>query len=122
MMDESKILTAVPVLPAADVRAAIDFYVQKAGFTEDFCNGEPPNYGGVSRDGVRIHLCQTNEARTIGEQTMLRFAVRGAAALYEEMKQTGALHPNTVFKEMLWGTTEFTILDADGVCVTFFEG
>ena len=120
-MREAQFVAVNPVLPASDVRAAIDFYVQKIGFTEDFCSGEPASYAGVSRGGLQIHLCQMNDAKAIAEQTMLRFAVRGVEALYDELKNGGALHPNSMLKEMAWGTREFTILDLDGVCVTFYE-
>ena len=119
----SEIVCAVPVLPASDVRAAVDFYVQRLGFTEDFCYGEPPGYGGVSRDGVQVHLCAMNDAKAIAQQTMLRFRVRGVDALFDELKDSGTLHPNcNVVNEKPWGTREFTVLDLDGVCVTFYEG
>ncbi len=120
-MSEVKLMAVNPILPASDVRAAVDFYVQKLGFQEAFSHGEPPDYAGVTRDGLEIHLCQMNDAKAIAEQTMLRFQSSGLDALYEEMKAGDVLHPTTMLKEMVWGTREFTILDLDGVCITFYE-
>ena len=42
-----QIMQAIPILPCSDVRAGVDFYVQKLGFTEAFSHGEPVNYAGV---------------------------------------------------------------------------
>ena len=117
----SEILKAIPVLPSSDVRAGADFYTQKLGFSESFSHGEPVSYAGVSRDGAMIHLCLTDDAKAVAAQTMLRFHVQNVEALYDEMKGSGALHPNGALQEKPWGTREFTVLDLDGVCVTFFE-
>jgi uncharacterized glyoxalase superfamily protein PhnB len=117
----SEILGVNPILPASDVRAAVDFYVQKLGFSEQFCYGEPPTYAAVSRGPATVHLCQMDNAKTIAAQTMLRFPVRNIETLYDELKNSGALHPNGALKEQPWGTREFTVLDRDGVCVTFYE-
>lgn len=117
----AEVLAAVPVLPAADVSVATDFYVTKLGFVLDFTHGEPAEYAGVSRDGAQIHLCRMDDAKAIGDQTMLRFRVRDIEALYEELKNSGALHPNGALQQKPWGTWEFTILDPNDVCVTFQE-
>ncbi len=116
-----EIVAVNPVLPASDVRAAVDFYVQKLGFNEAFVHGEPPDYAGVTLGPAKIHLCFMPGAKEIAAQTMLRFEVRGVDALYERIKDSDGLHPNSVLKTMPWGTREFTIIDVDGVCVTFYE-
>lgn len=118
---KTQILAAIPILPSSDVRAGIDFYVQKLGFSEAFSHGEPASYAGVSRDGAMVHLCQMDDAKAIAAQTMLRFSVQNLDALYDELKDSGAMHPNGSLQTKPWGTREFTLLDLDGVCVTFFE-
>jgi uncharacterized glyoxalase superfamily protein PhnB len=120
-MSDTKVVTAIPVLPCSDVRTGVDYYVQKLGFTEKFCHGEPASYAGVERDGVIIHLCLMNDAKYIASQTMLRFAVQNVDALYEEVKAGGAVHPNGALSEKPWGSREFGALDADGVCIAFYE-
>lgn len=116
-----EIIAAIPILPTSDVRASLDFYVGKLGFVEDFCHGEPPIYGAVSRDGQQIHLSVMENAKPIAEQTMLRFKVQSLAALHDEIQASATIHPNGGLRETPWGTHEFTVLDLDGVCVTFYE-
>ncbi len=120
-MNTPQILQAVPILPAADVRAAVDFYVEKLGFSEVFSHGEPPGYAGVMRDGVLVHLCHMEDAQRWAEQTMLRFAVSNLDGLFAQMQEAGVVHPNGGLRDEPWGTREFTVLDLDGVCITFSE-
>ena len=43
-----------PGLAVGDIRAAIDFYVQKLGFLEAFTDGDPPTFAGVNIGAVQI--------------------------------------------------------------------
>ncbi len=45
-----------PVLPCRDVASAIEFYVDKLGFTLSFQDASDPKYAGVKRDSVELHL------------------------------------------------------------------
>jgi catechol 2,3-dioxygenase-like lactoylglutathione lyase family enzyme len=45
-----------PILSVADVRAAIDFYTKKLGFTLGFTWGEPATYAGVTLGQVQVFL------------------------------------------------------------------
>ena len=61
-------------------------------------------------------------ARKVGDQTMVRLAVKGIEALYAEYQQRGGkVHPNGPLQTKLWGTKEFGAIDPNGVCVTFQE-
>ena len=117
----SRFIAAIPVLLAQDVAKAAQHYEEKLGFTKVFAHGEPVGYAGVARDGVMIHLSQYDDARTICEQTMLRFKVQNVDALYEDIKARGAVHPNGALETKPWGTREFAVIDLDGVCISFFE-
>ena len=44
------------VLSVADIRAAVDFYTSKLGFTLGFTWGEPPSYAGVTLGKVQVFL------------------------------------------------------------------
>lgn len=46
------------VIAAPDVGAAIDFYVSKLGFDEDFKVDDPPAFAGVSLGGIQIHIAK----------------------------------------------------------------
>jgi catechol 2,3-dioxygenase-like lactoylglutathione lyase family enzyme len=45
-----------PILPVADIRAAVEFYVQRLGFSEDFTQGEPPAFAAVTLGQVQVFL------------------------------------------------------------------
>jgi len=61
-------------------------------------------------------------ARKIGEQVMVRFAVKGIQTLFAEyQKRGGIVHPNGTLQTKPWGTQEFAAIDPNGVCVTFQE-
>jgi uncharacterized glyoxalase superfamily protein PhnB len=61
-------------------------------------------------------------ARKVGDQTMVRLAVKGIEALYAEFQEHGGkVHPNGPLQTKPWGTKEFGAIDPNGVCVTFQE-
>ena len=110
---------AVPVLPAADTAASLAWWVGVCGFTESFRDGTPPRYAGVQRDGAEVHLAEMDDkvlARTVGDQTMVRFAVEGVDVLYAEYRERGGVvHPNGGLQTKPWGTKEFASIDPNGV-------
>ncbi len=113
---------AIPILPAADVQASIDWWTKICGFTVSFTDHNPPTYAGLERDGSFLHLAAMADkqlARTVGDQTMVRFAVKDIQAFYLEFKDRGGpVHPNGGLQTRPWGT-EFSAIDPNGVCVTF---
>jgi uncharacterized glyoxalase superfamily protein PhnB len=122
---ELKIKAAIPVLPCLDVSASLKWWTEACGFAETFRDASPPNYAGMQRDGVQIHLGAVSEAdlaRKVGDQTMVRLVVAGVEALYSEyQKRGGIVHPNGSLQTKPWGTKEFAAIDPNGVCVTFQE-
>ena len=72
----------------------------------------PPRYAGVQRDGAQLHLAEMVDkelARTVGDQTMVRFAVEGVEALYAEYRERGGVAPpNGGLQTKPWGD--------EGVC------
>lgn len=116
---------AIPVLPAADVQASLDWWTKICGFEETFRDASPPSYAGIHRGEANLHLAGMDDkilARKIGDQTMVRLQVKGIEALYAEYQQKGGkVHPNGALQTKPWGTKEFGALDPNGVCVTFQE-
>ena len=55
-MSETRLMRFVPILFVRDVPSSAEFFNTKLGFKTDFLYGEPPFYGGLSRDDVCIHL------------------------------------------------------------------
>ena len=116
---------AIPVLPAADVAESLKWWTEICGFTETFRDNTPPNYAGINRGDAYLHISGMQDkelARQVGEQTMVRIAVKGIEELYAEyQKRGGIVHPNGPLQTKPWGTKEFAAIDPNGVCVTFQE-
>jgi catechol 2,3-dioxygenase-like lactoylglutathione lyase family enzyme len=54
-MERAKLLAVKPVLPSRDVRASIDFYVTRLGFTLTFQDApREPGYARLRRDDVEL--------------------------------------------------------------------
>lgn len=120
------IVTGVtPVLPAADVNESLTWWTQICGFKEVFRWGTPPTYAGINRDEAYLHFAVIDDKampRTVGNQTMVRVAVKGIEAMYAEYQRRGGkVHPNGQLATKPWGSREFSAIDPNGVCVTFRE-
>jgi len=115
----------IPVLPAADVAESLKWWTEICGFVETFRDATPPNYAGIARGETRVHIAAVSGkelARTVGDQTMVRFLVNGVEEFYlEYQRRGGEVHPNGKLQAKPWGTREFAAIDPNGVCVTFQE-
>lgn len=115
------LLQVQPVLPTRDVRASVDFYVERLGFELVFQDADEPAYAGVRRAGVELHLQWHDPLEwTRTERPMLRIVVADIDALYEELKDQGVFHENTSLRTTTWGTREFAFYDPDGNGLTFY--
>jgi len=115
----------IPVLPAADVAESLRWWTEICGFVESFRDATPPSYAGIARGEARVHIAAVSGkelARTVGDQTMVRFLVKGVEEFYlEYQRRGGRVHPNGKLQVKPWGTREFAAIDPNGVCVTFQE-
>ncbi|MGR3435703.1 MAG: bleomycin resistance protein [Shimia sp.] len=131
-MRAARFESAVPVLPVADVSAAVAFYVSRAAFRDLHAED---GYAVVSRDAVEIHLWRASDETwthregppvVSGAESFLagtascRVAVSGIETLFAEMKAAGIVHPNGPLTDKPYGLREFAVLDLDGNHVTFF--
>lgn len=105
------------MLPVANLRRAIDFYVDTLGFRLGFNAG---SYGGVRRDAIEIHFART-EVDAPRERSGCRIEVTEIRKLYSEFKERGVIDPGGDIAAQPWGTTEFTVRDPDGNALTFVE-
>jgi uncharacterized glyoxalase superfamily protein PhnB len=116
---------AIPVLPAADTAESLKWWTEVCGFKETFRDRTPPTYAGIQRGEAYLHIANMDDktlARQVGEQTMVRIAVKGIEALYAEYQARGGkVHPNGGLQTKPWGTKEFSTIDPNGVCVTIQE-
>ena len=113
------------VLPAADTTESLNWWTEICGFKETFRDATPPNYAGINRGDAYLHIAGMSDkelARKVGDQIMVRIAVRGIEAMYAEYQKQGRkVHPNGALQTKPWGTKEFGAIDPNGVCVTFQE-
>jgi catechol 2,3-dioxygenase-like lactoylglutathione lyase family enzyme len=107
----------IPMLPVANLRRAIDFYVDILGFKLGFNAG---SYGGVRRDAIEIHFSRADVADG-AERSGCRIEVTEIRKLYSEFKDRGVIDAKGDIAAQPWGTTEFTVRDPDGNALTFVE-
>jgi len=116
---------AIPVLPSSDVTQSLNWWTSVCGFEEIFRDATPPTYAGIRRGDTYLHIAGMGDkelARKVGDQTMVRLAVKGIEPLYSEFQSRGGkVHPNGPLQTKPWGTKEFGAIDPNGVCVTFQE-
>jgi predicted enzyme related to lactoylglutathione lyase len=55
-MAEAKVLSVAPVLCVSAMKPAIDFFVDRLGFTLTGSAGDPPSWASLGRDGVEVML------------------------------------------------------------------
>ena len=109
-----------PILGTRDLEKAIDFYVDRLGFTLAFRDpSAPTNYAGLRRDGVELHLQFQDEHEMA--TTRLRFVVDDPDALYEEYKDKQVFPVGTQLTDTPWGTREFVLYDLDRNALTFYR-
>ena len=108
---------AIPVLPTPNVRQAVNFYVERLGFSESFATED---YAGIQRDGVELHLWECDDP-VLAANTGCRVLVQGIEALHDRCRSQGIVHPDGALITRPWGFREFVILDSAGNAVTFAE-
>jgi len=120
----STLLAAEPQLYVRDIVAACDFYSRMLGFSVAFTYGEPPFYGQVFRDGVRLNLRQTDDpvvdpARRDAEQLLsASITLEDATPLFLEYQQAGVELAQPLRSEA-WGARTFIVRDPDGNLLLF---
>jgi uncharacterized glyoxalase superfamily protein PhnB len=107
----------IPMLPVANVRRAIDFYVDVLEFKFGFNAG---TYGGVRRDAIEVHFWTPDAADPFVPSTC-RIEVTEIRKLYSAFRAKGVVQADADIAAKPWGTTEFSVHDPDGNALTFVE-
>ena len=120
----SELLAVHPVLNVRDVTASIGWYTQHLGFTPLFVDpGDAPNYGGIGRDGVEVHL-QWHGPDEWGDGVdgnAYRFLVNDPDALFDEIAARSEVLAGREVADTQWGTREFGLYDPDGNALFFYR-
>jgi catechol 2,3-dioxygenase-like lactoylglutathione lyase family enzyme len=118
------LLQAEPQLFVSDVRASCAFFEHTLGFSVVFTHGDPPFYGQVARDDVRLNLrlvCEPVYAGDVREREQLLAAaitVADVKALYTELNAAGAEFQQPLRRQP-WGAMQFVVRDLDGNLILF---
>jgi catechol 2,3-dioxygenase-like lactoylglutathione lyase family enzyme len=118
------LLKAEPQLFVSDVRASCAFFERTLGFSVAFTHGDPPFYGQVARDDVRLNLrlvCEPVYAGDVREREQLLAAaitVADVKALYTELNAAGAEFQQPLRRQP-WGALQFVVRDPDGNLILF---
>ena len=110
-----KLIRAVPILYSADVLKSISYYVEKLGFDNHWEWGNPPTFGGVSRDEVEIYFCEKCQGHP---GTWLSIFVDNVDEFRDEARRKGAkilLEP----EDKEWNVREMLVEDPDGHRIRF---
>jgi uncharacterized glyoxalase superfamily protein PhnB len=117
---QSRLLRIAPEMPAANLREAIEYYVENLGF--ELASAMPDGeYAIVERDGVAIHLFRDSSpdgARHPG--VAAHVFVDGMEGLYAELAARGAEIAQAVERKP-WGNRDFRVRDPFGNELKFTE-
>jgi catechol 2,3-dioxygenase-like lactoylglutathione lyase family enzyme len=114
-----------PQLFVSDMTRSAEYYMKKLGFRVIFTYGEPPFYGQVGRDGVRLNLrCVDvpfiSEGARRNEEALLSatILVTNLVSLYSEF-QTNEVAFSQMLRKEPWGSRTFIVADPDGNLLCF---
>lgn len=103
-------------LAVPDVAAAIDFYVNKLGFTTAFTFGEPPTFAGVNLGQVQIFLDHGPAAPST--TCAAYFVVGDTDELYDFHRANGVEIAQNI-DDRDYGIRDYTIRDLNGYYLCF---
>jgi predicted lactoylglutathione lyase len=122
------ILTSVAAhLYVRDLKVSTEFFTTKLGFTIDFVYGDPPFYGQVSRDNVRLALRLIEEPVFAGDirqrEDLLSASITLGSA--DEIKQfflacqAADMPIHQSLRNEPWQAKTFVVKDPDGNLILF---
>lgn len=109
---------AVPILYSENVTRSLIYYTEVLGFEGKWDWGNPPDFGGVHKNGVEIYFCE----KAMGSPgTWLSILINNVDEFYETLKARGA-HIIAPPKSFEWGMREMLVEDPDGHRIRFGQG
>jgi catechol 2,3-dioxygenase-like lactoylglutathione lyase family enzyme len=105
-------------LAVEDIRAAIDFYVNKLGFVEAFTWGDPPTFAGVNLDKVQIFLAKGTAPPSHPDTAEAYFRVADVDQLYAFHRANG-VEIAVAIDDRPYGLRDYSVRDLDGHYLVF---
>lgn len=112
------IRSSEPILPVADVIAAVRYYRSVLGFTHEWVRGNPPDSGGVRWGKVGVIFAQPSGHHARIEGQCHLFLVEGIDSLHAFHYHNGATICSPMDSKP-WGLREYTVRDPDGHYLRF---
>lgn len=117
--DAPVLRTVSPILPVADVAAAIRFYRDVLGFRVGWTWGDPPTVASVCRDAVELMLERTDEGLPAAPAKVY-LTMSGVQALHDAAVAAGArVAVPLALRD--YGMRDCRLLDPDGNELSFGE-
>lgn len=101
---------ARPILYVDDLMASRRYYHDKLGFTLDWTDGDPPNFGSVSRGDTQLFMCERCQGHA---GSWLWVFTPDVDRLYAELVERGAIIKSPP-GDKRWGVREMEVADPDG--------
>lgn len=111
-----KLLKAIPVLPATNMRDTIDFYESKLGFK----GSNFGNYAILKSNAAEIHFCLITDKNKLHPANCYIYT-DDVEDLYTRMAEKDLLYPPDQIRDMKFGKKEFSIKDNNENIIRFGE-
>lgn len=110
----------IPKLPAQNLQATREFYVEKLGFHQ--VGGNYPDYLMLKRDDIEIHLFLYGDLDVLRNYGMCYIRVSDIEGLYNNLKAKGIKPSDGKQPEIKpWKQKEFSVIDINHNLLTFGE-
>jgi catechol 2,3-dioxygenase-like lactoylglutathione lyase family enzyme len=106
-----------PGLVVPDLQAAIDFYVNKLGFTLGFTWGEPATFAGINLGNVQVFL-SPGAAAPADHPAAVSFLVSDVDRLYEFHRANGVEIAERI-DDRPYGIRDYAVRDLNGYHLSF---
>jgi uncharacterized glyoxalase superfamily protein PhnB len=104
-----------PELCVPDVRAAVEFYEQKLGFSTNFLVGEPPEMAGMGLGDISLHLIRG----TSGSQGCKVYFVVGNADEMFHFHKANGVEISVEPEDRVYGMRDYAVRDLNGYVLGF---
>jgi len=99
-----------PILYVHDLMAARRYYHEQLGFKLDWTDGDPPDFGAVSRGDTQLFMCERCQGHA---GSWLWVATPDVDRLHAELVERGAIIKSPP-GDKPWGVREMQVADPDG--------
>jgi catechol 2,3-dioxygenase-like lactoylglutathione lyase family enzyme len=106
---------AIPIFSVRDLKASQRYYRDALGFTVEWEDGDPPDFGAVARDHARVFMCQGCQG--IPGAWIMVFTPN-VDELHAELGERGAIIERAP-TNMPWNLREMLVRDQDGNAIRF---